>query len=256
MLQSLARLSAVRGVIDRRILANYRLDADAAAAALPAPFRPKLVKGYAIGGLCLIRLKKVRPAVLPIPAGIRSENAAHRLAVVWGQGGEQREGVYIPRRDTDSRLNALAGGRVFPGEHHHAVFRVDETQCSFDVSFEGDDGQCAMSIRASCTDTFPADSVFADLHDASRFFEAGSLGYSATPDAGRFDGLELNCCRWAMQPLAVQAVRSSFFDDPERFPEGSAEFDCALLMRGIDHAWHQRGSLCCDAGHTPGSTDV
>jgi hypothetical protein len=240
-----ARLSAVRGVIDRRILANYRLDADAAAAVLPAPFKPKLVGGFAIGGLCLIRLKQVRPAILPLPIGIASENAAHRIAVVWEQDGQEREGVYIPRRDTDSRLNALAGGRVFPGEHHHAQFKVEESHGGYDVSFEADDGGCAMAIRARETHTFPDDSVFAGLDAASRFFEAGSLGYSATSRPGRFDGLALDCDRWAVQPLEVEAIRSSFFDDPGRFLEGTVAFDCALLMRGVDHAWHRRGALCC-----------
>ena len=29
------------------------------------------------------------------------------------------------------------------------------------------------------------------------------------------------------------------------FPRGSIEFDCALLMRGIEHEWHGKGDLCC-----------
>jgi hypothetical protein len=58
--------------------------------------------------------------------GLRSENAAHRVAVEWEEHGHRREGVYIPRRDTNLSLNALAGGRIFPGEHHPAKFEVDE----------------------------------------------------------------------------------------------------------------------------------
>ena len=38
----------------------------------------------------------------------------------------------------------------------------------------------------------------------------------------------------------MEQVRSSFFDDPARFPPGSATFDCALLMRGVEHEWHER----------------
>ena len=45
------------------------------------------------------------------------------------------------------------------------------------------------------------------------------------------------------QPLEVDVVESSFFDDRARFPEGSIEFDCALLMRGTAHEWHARPSL-------------
>ena len=243
----LSKLSAVQGVIDRRILANYLLDPEATAAQLPEPFLPKLVSGFAIGGLCLIRLKKIRPSVLPLPTGIRSENAAHRIAVVWDEGGVEREGVYIPRRDTDSRLNTLAGGRLFPGTHHHARFDIDESAGTYSVGFRSDDGGCSMRIRATDTSRFPEDSIFGDLESASHFFEAGSLGYSATKDPGSFDGLELDCDSWSVSPLEVHEVRSSFFDDPARFPPGTATFDCALLMSGIEHAWHQRDPLCCSA---------
>ena len=52
------RLPAISGIIDRRILANYRIDPEVMAKALPSPFRPQLVNGWAIGGICLIRLTK------------------------------------------------------------------------------------------------------------------------------------------------------------------------------------------------------
>jgi len=55
------RLPEIHGIIDRRILANYRVDAEVAAALLPAPFRPKLIHGFAVAGICLIRLKQLRP---------------------------------------------------------------------------------------------------------------------------------------------------------------------------------------------------
>src|SRR5271166_5258662 len=35
-----------------------------------------------------------------------------------------REGVYVPRRDSNSWLNAPAGGRIFPAIHHHARFTI------------------------------------------------------------------------------------------------------------------------------------
>src|SRR5687767_8524173 len=105
------RLPLIRGVIDRRILVNYRVDPAVLAPTLPPPFRPKLYQGHGMVGICLIRLRSVRPQFLPAWLGISSENAAHRAAVEWDDGGRVREGVYIRRRDTSSRLNALAGGR-------------------------------------------------------------------------------------------------------------------------------------------------
>jgi uncharacterized protein YqjF (DUF2071 family) len=101
---------AMRGIIDRRILANFRIDPELLANVLPSPFRPKLVNGKGIAGICLIRLKQIRPRFVPAFMGIWSENAAHRIAVEWDQYGEAKEGVCIPRRDTSSRLNTLVGG--------------------------------------------------------------------------------------------------------------------------------------------------
>jgi hypothetical protein len=47
------------------------------------PFRPQLVHGWAVAGICLIRLGRLRPSRVPSAVGLRSENAAHRIAVEW-----------------------------------------------------------------------------------------------------------------------------------------------------------------------------
>ncbi len=73
----------VRARLDRRILVKYRVDPDVLAAVLPAPFRPVVVGGHAIAGICLIRLGQIRPAGMPAVARFSTENAAHRFAVHW-----------------------------------------------------------------------------------------------------------------------------------------------------------------------------
>ena len=239
------KIPVIEGTIDRRILANFRVDPEAMARVLPAPFRPQLIHGYAIGGVCLIRLTNVRPRCAPFSWGIRSENAAHRFAVEWEADGQTHQGVYVNRRDTDSCLNALAGGRIFPGTHHHARFTVEETDDCFSVEMRAKDGQARMQVTGSVTDELPASSIFSTVQEASDFFEQGSLGHSASNRAGHFDGLELSCRDWKAEPLQVESIASSFFDDPQRFPPGTIEFDCALLMRGIPHEWHSRQDLCC-----------
>ena len=77
----LFHLPIIRGVIDRRILVNFTVDPAVAAKLLPRPFRPKLVNGIAVAGICLIRLKQIRPRGWPAILGISSENAAHRIGV-------------------------------------------------------------------------------------------------------------------------------------------------------------------------------
>ena len=85
------KIPKIKGVIDRRILINYLVDANVLADYLPKPFKPKLVNGKGIAGICLIRLKEIRPFNLPKQLGISSENGAHRIAVEWEENGNLRE---------------------------------------------------------------------------------------------------------------------------------------------------------------------
>jgi len=237
------RLAIVRGTIERRILVNWRVEPRVLARLLPEPFEPRLAHGWGIAGVCLIRLGHLRPSFVPQFLGVSSENAAHRIAVQWTQDGERREGVWVHRRDTDSPLNALAGGRLFPGEHHRARFAVEEDGQRFAVEMASHDGQCSLSLVGLRAPTLSPSSTFRSLEEASRFFESGSLGWSPTSDPARFEGLELVTLGWSVQPLAVERVRSSLFDDRAAFPEGSFAFDSALLMENLAHEWHRRGVL-------------
>lgn len=228
------RIPIIRGVIERRILVNYTVDINIAKAILPAPFKPKTFNGKAIAGICLIRLGHVRPKGLPALIGIGSENGAHRIAVEWDENGQTKEGVYIPRRDTSSKFNALVGGRVFQGKHYHARFDVKEEAGNYNIAFKSSDGTM-ISIDATLANTLKKESIFKDLPTVSTFFKGGSTGYS--PDGDNFDGLLLNTYTWEMKPLAVSDVKSSYFENERIFPRGSVQFDNALLMTNIEHEW-------------------
>jgi hypothetical protein len=236
------QLPVVLGVIDRRLLVNYRACPEVVQQLLPRPFEPQIVAGHAIVGLCLIRLRQVRPVGLPFWVGIASENAAHRIAVQWRSGGQWKTGVYVFRRDTNSRLNALAGGRIFPGIHHRSSFVVQESADRMRVGFTSGEGAVSAWIDGQVSTAWPVDSVFPSLADESEFFEQAPLGYSPGV-GGRLQGLELRCRTWQAEPLALNEVRSSFFDDESRFPAGTIALDSGLIMRGIEHEWHAQPDM-------------
>lgn len=243
-------MPAIRGIIDRRILANFRIDPKVMAAALPAPFRPQIVKGFAIGGICLIRLTKVRPRGFPIPWGLSSENAAHRIAVEWDEGDAQHHGVFVPRRDTNSRLNTVVGGRLFPGVQNFANFQCIESSDELSVTMRSTDDQAHVHVKGTVSSQLPDNSVFDSLAHASNFFKLGAVGFSPSTTSKQFDGIELRCDNWEVQSLSVTEIRSSYFDDTSKFPKGTAEFDNALLMRGIRHEWHSSYPMCCPPSMT------
>lgn len=232
-------LPTIQGLIRRRILANFRADANVVRRLLPSKFEPKLYNGESIVGICLIRLEQIRPLHVPSFVGISSENAAHRIAVNWtDDDGSEREGVYIPRRDTNSNLNHLAGGRVFPGEHNLADFVVADDGNDIDFAMSSRDGKVSVALKASTATELPAASIFDSLSSASKYFEGGSLGYSVTHDPAKLDGIVLDTKEWRVEPLTVSEITSSFYDDRSMFPEGSIAFDHALIMRNIAHEWH------------------
>jgi hypothetical protein len=238
------RLPRIHGVIRRRMLVNFRVDPEVMQRFLPEPFRPKLLADAALAGICLIRLEQIRPRPLPAMMGFSSENAAHRIAVRWNTpGGDEQEGVYIPRRDSGSVVNYLVGGRLFPGEHHRATFHVRDQAGTIDFSMRSLDGEVAVELRATTGNKLPQTSRFGSIQEASEFFEKGALGYSETSKRDRLDGLYLVTKSWHVEPLEVASVHSSFFSNPSLFPAGSVEFDCALRMRNIDHEWRRAPDL-------------
>ena len=237
------RIPTIHGIIERRILANYQVAPDILAKVLPPPFRPKTINGVGIAGICLIRLKHIKPHFITGNFGLSSENAAHRIAVEWTEDDRLCEGVYIPRRDTSSKLNTFVGGRLFPGFHNHAQFSVVESDSHYRVALDSDDGKTHVLVEGQVSTDLPTTSTFGSLPEASAFFEAGSLGYSVTSCVGEYDGLELRSLKWSVEPLQIEKIESSFFEDEHFFPQGSLRFDCALIMRNIQHEWHGRESL-------------
>lgn len=236
------RIERVRGTIRRRILVNYRVEPDVIRQLLPSGFEPKLVGGHAMAGICLIRLEGQRPSWIPPGIGMSSENVAHRIAVIRRESGNERESVYIPRRDSASRLQRWLGGRAFPGELGSATFAVQDDGDSIVISMRAADG-LQVEFRGRGGDSMPSGSVFASLEDASRFFRAGSLGYSATRRNTRLDAVDLDAADWQVSALDVELARSTFFEDRSRFPLGSVEFDSALIMRNIEHEWRRSEPL-------------
>ncbi len=231
------RLGRIHGVIDRRLLVNYRADPHVVAKLLPKRFRPQVVNNKAMVGICLIRFSALRPYGIPAILGLNSENAAHRIAVEWDSPEGVQAGVFIHRRDTSLWLNTLIGGRLFPGVHHRADFSVQESRENFSVAFKSRYDGMEVRVRGRPVTDLPKTSIFSSVQKSSEFFKAGSVGYSPGFKTGEYQGLQLITEQWKVEPFEVEDVHSTFFTDSALFPPGSVEFDHALLMRDLLHSW-------------------
>jgi hypothetical protein len=240
-------LDTIHGIIERRVLLNYRIDPEVLQKVLPPGFRPKLFQGKGIGGVCMIRFSGLRPRMIPEWLGFKSENAAHRIAVEWDEESGRKEGVFIPRRDTGSWFNKNFGGKVFPGIFHRSSFSVSELPDSVSLQIKREDGVEEVAFDGQNADRLPTTSLFQSVDEAASFFSLGATGYSATNQEGHYHGMELRSLNWKIQPMLVKNAHSSFFSDSNRFPKGSVELDCALMMRNIEHEWHSRPDLYFDS---------
>jgi hypothetical protein len=225
------------GIIERRLLINYKVDPEAVAKLLPQGFRPQLVRGSAVAGICLLRLGNLRPTGMPSWLGLRSENAAHRIAVQWDTPNGVSRGVYIPRRDSGSMTNVLVGGRLFPGVHQRARFAVRENPRTFDVDCRSADGAASVAVKATVAGGFGGSSLFPNLAEASAFFEGGAVGYSDGSQPGRLDGLRLHTTAWRMEPLELKQVQSSFFNGTGPLDLDAVELDSGFVMRNVPVSW-------------------
>jgi hypothetical protein len=222
--------------IQRRLLVSYRIEPEFVAPLLPPPFRPQLVRGLAVGGVCFIRLGRFRPGRLPRVPGLTTENAAHRFAVEWGDLRDPLVGVYIPRRDTNSRITANAGGKFFPGSYQLAGFEVGERGGEVHIDVRSRDASVTLSVAAAPADHL-ASELFGSVQDATDFFRRGALGFAPAAGTGCLEGVRLRSASWAAQPMTVRHFRSSLFDDPVLFPPGTCRLDSALVMRDLPARW-------------------
>jgi uncharacterized protein YqjF (DUF2071 family) len=232
-------LPVLKGLIARRVLPNFRADAHIVQSMLPRPFVVDTCQGAAIVGVCLIRLEQLRPKGLPSQVGIASENVAHRVAVRYPINGEMRPGVFIWRRETNQMLVQRFGGRLFPGVHHGATFLTQEDEHGIRMDVKSDDGESDVSFSASYGQDWTPTAAFKTLQEASGFFQQGGHGFSHTRSGDTVEGMELRTLQWFLRPLTVELKRVAFYGNSSRFPAGSVEFDCGLIMRSVPHEWHE-----------------
>jgi hypothetical protein len=235
-------LPVLNGTIDRRILINYRVKPEVVRALLPSHLEPIIVNGYASAGICLLRLRNIGIKHSPSFLRITSENAAHRFLVKYKEGDKAVHGVYIPRRDTDSMLNVMLAGKLFSWPHYTASFEVAEANGNYAVKMRSKDDHSALQVDAHVTDVFPAGSMFDSIDHASACFHDCPVGVSPSTKPGIFKTIQLKTKSWAVKPLKVRSLKSSYFEDQSLFPAGAIVFDNALLMEGIEHEWLSHAS--------------
>lgn len=229
----------VESSIERRLLLNFRADPTIVAALLPEGFRPLVVRGWAVVGICMLRLTRIRPAGSPRWVGLSSENAAHRIAVEWCTDRRVEVGVFVPRRDTSSTVGALLGGRLLDGVLQKSRFHVEDRRDYFSAQVIGKDG-LLVEVVAHEAGSFHSE-LFDDVDEASEFFQRGCVAFSPNLRRRAIEGVALESPAWAGVGVDVETIRSSVLSDESLFPRGAVTFDSALMVRDLAVTWRPAG---------------
>lgn len=220
-------IRTVHARLRRRLLISYRVDPGVAASLLPTGFRPQIIDGAALAGVCVLGLESIRLPGMPGRAGLRSENAAHRIAVEWDGEHGVETGVFIFERHSSAWHPVLWGGRLFPGVHRRARFRIEESADRYALTMAA--GTHSLTADVEVGGEWSS-SFFSSVDDASDFYRSGRVGWSLGRDGSSAEAVTLTAEGWNVEGARLHGLRSSFFDG---LPEGTAVFDSVVVMRDL-----------------------
>lgn len=229
-------LPSLSARIARRVLLNLRVDPEywSRSGRLPSRLEPVDVDGASIAGVCLIRLRELRPAWAPRGLGVSTEGAAFRVAC----RDRDRNGarcVAIIGRWTSSRLVRWTDG-VTPMHHRFARFTSTETASSVEITVNDAAVGDTCHVKASATAAWPGDSVFGSVDEASAFFAQEADGHTVGDGGACLGGVSLTVPEWRVTPLAVEEVTFPWL------PQDVFDVDHALLMRDAESTWRWFGA--------------
>lgn len=240
------RRFAARSTIDRRIVVFFRVDPQAAAGALPPGSAAREIKGCGLAGIAIARRRSVPSTWLPDRFSTFHQ-AVHFVLAARTPTPRGGSGAVVARSDTSSRL------LVWMGEHglirlrqQHARFRVVETREAIELVGDSDDRRMHLALKGRVTRWLPRQSVFGSVAQAHDFvrLDLEDLGLIG-PETGS-GGAGRGARRSRLQPLALERVEASWFDDSPLATAGALEFDSAFWVRDDELAWSPHAAFCCD----------
>ncbi len=217
-------LSIGRRPVLCRVLALYRVEADALRRLLPAATEPRLVHGYAVGEVCYTRLGQSR--FLRGRLSPTSDHLTYRFAVERVRKEGNVAGTWVARRETSSWLEARCGEKILRGEYGRSEFRVREDHFGIELEVTGERG-FEFYLRAEASGSVRG-SLFGGPHALETFL--GETGDLAPQDVFAPEADALDVDGFAPEPLAVFDARSVFFGDRQLFPSSSAVLDSAWRL--------------------------
>jgi hypothetical protein len=226
--------------LEHRLLVNFRVPSPALEELLPAPLRPREVKGYGLISVCLRRHAMPLPPAAGRWISTSAEVAVHRIAVEWEREGQVRPGLLVLQTDVSSIPGLLVASHLFPGPLHRARFESETYEGEVQTQFLQPAGSVQFSFRGASSAGIPRDSVFTAPQEAYGFFKREELALCARKGAGNFGRRQVRHGDHVFEPLHVHDVRCSLFETWAESHGITLELDSAFLARRLMHAWQRQ----------------
>lgn len=233
----------MRTVFRHCVLANFAVDVDVLARALPAPIEPAVAHDRAWLSVVIAQMERMRPAFAPECAGVTYNQIVYR-AVVECRG---RRGVHFLRSDANSRVMSVLGNALSFFRFHHGMVEIVGTPGTLAVAAASRDEDPVLvwadfDLAARST-TLPSASRFADMASAKAFLVELFDAYHplprrtlSPPDRVGMVSIERN--DWKVHAVPTTGTYS-LMDDSALFPPGSAALDSIFVVEDLHYRWRR-----------------
>ncbi|MEZ5976330.1 MAG: hypothetical protein R3F17_01825 [Planctomycetota bacterium] len=232
----------LRGRCPLRALFTWKLDPTACRRVIPAPLRPKVIRGHAVGVVDCMRIVGLRPRLMPRPLGLTMEIASHLIVAEWMDQGQLRNVLYVMRRDVQVRRLGRAAGLLLPGHPYPAKVRLDDEAHGLRFALASNDGHCQLDLDARVTDHWEHQDLFVGPPYLIRMLGNRSGGFLGFDEQGHGSLVELDAQPEHITPLSVGRAHSSLFTGAA-FPAGTSIPDAAVMQRDLICRWTSRGKV-------------
>ena len=226
----------VRATFRHCLLANFAVEPDALAAALPLPLEPAVTHGAAWVSVVIAQMQNLRPAGVPPRLGITYNQIVYRAVVTYAG----QRGVHFLRSDADSRVMAAVGNAMSFFRFHYGAVDIERRGSLLRVHVKTSDS-CA-DIRAQydlqdAASELPAVSRFRDLDEAK-----GSLVELFTayhPVRRTVYAVDITRNNWRLAVVHDPAAEYGYMVSGNTFTTESAVLDSVFAVEDLDYYWHR-----------------
>jgi uncharacterized protein YqjF (DUF2071 family) len=233
-------------------LANYAIDPNVLATALPPGIEPAVLSGTGWLSIVLADMHRLRPAALPAWLGLSYRQIVYRALVDCN--GER--GVHFLRSDADSRVACAAGNALSLFRFHPAAITFTHRPDGLAVRVRSADGHGDLEIQAR-----PADghhqthsiSRLGDVEDVQGQLVEVFTAFDYDPHRRHHQVLRIDRGDWHVTAFDPDVATSAYMDAGPLFDTTTASLDSLVVARNLPYHWHRlsvRPAHATAAGHS------